>query len=301
MRASILIPPYSKSTIDELELIGFRHTYQAHELYEKIKDPESQELARQAGWNVTLLKEALIRSSKNVGSEENRMQSTTFEAIQQQIKNNDFAASHIYCNPIRVIQLLVKEYSGKVSRHIIYEDAELPGYLYVGQDEYDGMEQAICVFIWNIGDGYYKSIKGLGHRIFPHVELSNRFINTTVDSANISSSFVLEPNGSGKDRVNLMRVGSITVLPQGFKPVQQSFTPNLTQLIGVRNMLHQILTNNTGVYKKQLEGPQMPERTATEVQTEERKSAKLEKNQINIHYLYLDALHKEIFRRLTNS
>src|SRR5574343_277743 len=27
MRASILIPPDSKSTIDELELIGFRHTY----------------------------------------------------------------------------------------------------------------------------------------------------------------------------------------------------------------------------------------------------------------------------------
>lgn len=300
-RASLLIPPNSKATMGELELIGFRHTYQAHELYDKIKDDESKEAARLAGWNVDLVRAALIKASKNASSDGSELQSSTFEAMQQKLKNNDFAASQVYCNPVRVIQLLVKEYNGKVSRHIIYEDEKLPGYMYVGQDEYDGMEHAICFFVWNIGDGYYKSIKGLGHRIFPHVELSNRFINSTVDSAKISSSFVLERQGGAKNNINLMQLGSVTVIPDGFKPVQQSFTPNLTQLIGVRNMLHQILNNNTGVYKKQLEGPNLPERTATEVQTEERKSAKLEKNQISIHYLFLDAMHKEIYRRLCSA
>ena len=298
-RASLLVPAESKSTIGELELIGFRHTYQAHELYDKIKDEESRNIAKGAGWNTDLIKEVIIKSAQNAEPVEGAFQTTVFEAIQQKLKNNDLASSQNDCNPIRVIQLLVKEFNGKVSRHMIYEDEELPGFLYTGQDEYEGMEHAICLFIWNIGDGYYKSIKGLGHRIFPHVELSNRFINTTVDGASMSSSFILEPSGSSQQQINLLRLGPITVLPSGFRAIQQTFAPNLTQLIGVRNMLHQILNNNTGVYKKQLEGPDRPERTATEVQTEERKSAKLEKNQINIHYLHLDALHQEMFRRLS--
>jgi hypothetical protein len=299
-RASLLIAPDSKSAIGELELVGFRHTFQAHELYDKIKDPESAKIAAESGWNTDLIREVIIKSAKNTSPKEGGLQTTVFEAIQQQLKNNDLAASSNDCQPIRVIQFLVKEYNGKVSRHMIYEDEELPGYLYTGQDEYEGMEQALCLFIWNIGDGFYKSIKGLGHRIFPHVELSNRFINTIVDGASMSSSFILEPTGSGQQAINLMRLGPITVLPSGFKAIQHTFAPNLTQLIGVRNMQHQILNNNTGVYKKQLEGPDQPDRTATEVQTEERKSAKLEKNQINIHYLHLDAMHNQIFRRLCN-
>ena len=298
-RASLLVPAESKSTIGELELIGFRHTYQAHELYAKIKDDESRDIAKAAGWNTDLIKEVIIKSARTTEPAEGKFQTTVFEAIQQKLKNNDLASSQNDCSPIRVIQLLVKEFNGKVSRHMIYEDEELPGFLYTGQDEYEGMEHAICLFIWNIGDGYYKSIKGLGHRIFPHVELSNRFINTTVDGASMTSSFILEPSGSSQQQINLLRLGPITVLPSGFRAIQHSFAPDLTKLIGVRNMLHQILNNNTGVYKKQLEGPDRPERTATEVQTEERKSAKLEKNQINIHYLHLDALHQEMFRRIS--
>ncbi|MDD8012971.1 MAG: hypothetical protein PHX05_05790 [Acidobacteriota bacterium] len=299
-RASMLVPPNSKAAIGQIELIGIRHSYQAHELYAKIADEKATRLAAEAGWSTDLIREVIIRSAKNSENADGRFQGTLIESLQQQLKNNDFAASENYCNPIRVIQLLVKEYSGKVSRHIIYEDEELPGYLYVGQDEYDSMQQALCLFMWNIGDGYFKSVKGLGHRIYPHVELSNRFINSTVDGASMSSSFILEPTTGGAQKVNVMRLGPVTILPSGFRAIQHTFAPNLTGLIGVRNMLHQILNNNTGVYKKQLEGPELPERTATEVTTEERKAAKLEKNQISIHYLHLDALHKEMFRRLAN-
>jgi hypothetical protein len=49
-----------------------------------------------------------------------------------------------------------------------------------------------------------------------------------------------------------------------------------------------------------MEGPDLPDRTAREVTIEEMRSTKLEKNQMNIYYLYLDAMHKEIFRRLAN-
>ena len=60
-----------------------------------------------------------------------------------------------------------------------------------------------------------------------------------------------------------------------------------------------MLNSNTGVFKRSSGGGEGgPPRTAHEVNIEEIKNARLEKTQVNIHYLQLDALHKEIFRRL---
>ena len=303
-RGSLLIPTDSKAAIGELELIGIRHTYQAHELYQLIKDEESKQRAEEAGWNTELILELLVKSVRNEQSTatQSRYQTTIFEAVQQALKNNDIATAQITCNPIRVIQMLVKEYSGKVSRFMIYEDETIAHYIYEGLEEFDSMSEVICLFMWNIGDGYYRSVKGLGHRIFPHVELSNRFINTTVDGASMSSSFILQPQGAGNmGQVQLMRVGPITVLPAGYAAVQQSFAPNLSGMIEVRGMLYGILNNNTGVYKQEFQGEDQPRKSARQVNVEEMTTAKLEKNQISIHYLYLDQLHKEIFRRLTQS
>lgn len=301
-RNSLLIDPISKSDITEIELIGFRHSYQAHELYQKIKDDKSKQLAKEEGWNTTLLLDAIIKSNKSTANtNDSKYQSTQFEVLQQDLKNNDLVSSSNNCNPIKVIQFLVKEYSGKVSRYIIYEEEQYADFLYKGIDEYDSMEQAVCLFMWNTGDGYCRSIKGLGHRIFPHIEQSNRFICSTVDGAVMSSSFILNPTEQGSHgQINLMRLGPITVLPRGFQPVQQSFSPNLRGLIDVRTMLYQILNNNTNVFKKQMEDPNAPERTLGEVQIQAMNTAKLDKNQISIHYLYLDAMHKEIFRRMAN-
>jgi len=301
-RSALLIDPLSKSDISEIELIGLRHSYQAHELFQKIKDEESKEMAREEGWNPTLILESIVKSQKNSSDSSNKYQSTEFEAFQQDLKNNDLVSSKNNCNPIKVIQFLVKEYNGKVSRYIISEDNEYLEFLYKGVDEYDGMEQALCLFMWNTGDGYCKSIKGLGHRIFPHIEQSNRFICSTVDGAVMSSSFILAPTEQGSSgQINLMRLGPITVLPKGYQAVQQTFAPNLKGLINVRSMLYQILNNNTNVFKKSMEDPNAPERTLGEVQIQAMNTAKLDKNQISIHYLQLDAFHKEIFRRMSDS
>jgi len=300
-RAALLIPPEAKATSGELEIIGFRDSYQAHELFDKIKDEKSKELAEKAGWNVTLLREAIIRSSKNGNTTDQKYQTSMFETLQQQLKNNDMAASKTLCNPIRVINGLWKEFSGKITRVIIYEDEELSGYLYEGYEDFDSMDQVVDLFLWNIGDGYYKSVKGLGHRIYPHVLISNQFICSTVDSAMMSSSFVLKTQLGKGGQPQLVRIGPITVLPEGYDPVQTSFQPQLNQLVGVRTMLQQILNNNSGVYKKTQEGPELPDRTAREVTIDEMRSARLEKNQISIHYLYLDSMHREMFRRLVNN
>ena len=298
-RAALLIPSKSKATPGELELVGFRHSYQAHELYQLISSEEKKAAAEKEGWNLTLIKEALIKSSRNQSSsDEQQLQTTALEAVQQGLKNNDIAYSSVYCEPIRVIHGLIREYSGKITHVIIYEDDQFADYLYLGKEEFDSMEQAVCLFLWNIGDGYYKSVKGLGHRIYPHIELSNRQINGTVDGSFLASSLIMSAQGTNKEP-NLMRLGPVTIVPDGFQPIQSTFAPNLGQLISVRYMLQQILNNNTGVYKKAVEAPDMPERTAREVTIEEMRSAKLEKNQMSVYYLYLDALHKEIFRRLT--
>lgn len=296
---TVLFPADTSALLKEPELVMIRDSKRVGELFKFIETDEDKEDAEAEGWNVNEIKEAILRAQKSRPPVEKRMQIGEWESVQQQIKNNDYAANYITCNPVKIVHILVREIKAprKISHYIICEDEERSEFLFKKLSDIDNMSNMINLFLAGVGDGYVKSVKGLGHKIYPHVEQSNRFLNHMVNCGYLSSSLIIST--TTPNALSLTQFGPVTVIPRHAEPAAGNWTPNLDQLAKVRNALHSVLNSNTGVFKRSSGGGEGgPPRTAHEVNIEEIKNARLEKTQVNIHYLQLDALHKEVFRRL---
>jgi hypothetical protein len=297
---SVLFPSDTKSLIKEPEMVMIRDTMQVGQLYALIETDKDKSESEDEGWDAAEVKDAILRAQKNRLSPEKRIQVPEWEALQQLIKNNDYAANHVTCNPVGVVHILIREISGKkgVTHYIIPEDEARTHFMFRKQNEFESMYHVICPFLSGVGDGYIKSVKGLGHKIYPHIEQSNRYINHIVNTGYLAGSLLI--TSDNPNALSLTQFGPVTMLPKHVNPLAQNFMPNMQSISGVRDLILGVVNNNTGTFTRQSDNQSGPPKTAREISVKEIKNARLEKTQVNIHYLQLDALHREIFRRLVN-
>lgn len=297
---TVLLPGETKALTREPEMLMFRDSLRVGELYRLIETDKDKEQSEEVGWDVGEVKDAILRAQKSRPDAAKRMQVPEWEAMQQSIKNNDYMTNYVSCNPVQVCHIFVREISGerKVSHYIICEDEQRNEFLYKNIGEFDSIYNTICLFLAGVGDGDVKSVKGLGHKIYPHIEQSNNFMNHMVNTGYLAGSFIVST--TTPNAMSMTQFGPVTILPRHVEPVGNSFMPNMDYLARVRMQLQGIIGSNTGVFQRQAERSGPP-KTAHEVNVEEVKNARLEKTQVNVHYLQLDAMHKEVFRRLTSA
>ena len=298
-RGSFLFPPRARCNVSELPIVLMLDTIEPYQLYAAV---EADKQAETPSWNHSAVMKVLIdqykgkqgRFGKDGYSGQNQ------ERVQQAFKNNDLGTSYSEFDAVPLVHFLIGNEDGSVSRYIIHENIETKDFLYENDDEAELMEHLLCPILYGIGDGYYRSIKGMGHKIFNHIELSNRLMNSTVDGAMISSSLIVKSLPGKRDDSRMMKMGPIVMLNEHVEPVQTSFAPRLQDITGVRNTMQLILNNNTGVYKRDQEMTNRPSRTAAEVKLAAQNEAVFNKNQVAFFYSQLDELHREIFRRLVS-
>lgn len=298
---TVLFPQETKALTREPEMIMIRDSYRVGELFALIETDKDKAESEDAGWDVEEVKDAILRAQKNRVSPEKRQQIPEWEALQQMIKNNDYSANYVTCNPIAVVHILIREIGGDkgVTHYIIPEDEERQNFMYRQKNEYDSMYHVVNPFIAGVGDGQIKSVKGIGHKIYPHIEQSNRFLNHIINTGYMSGSLLVTTNTP--NALSLTQFGPVTVLPKHVEPIAQNFMPNMEYLARVRSILHGVVNANVGTFSRQaIDERSGPPKTAHEVNVEEIKNARLEKTQINVHYLQLDALHRELFRRMVS-
>lgn len=109
----VLVPDSTKVNLANFDILVVRRKYQLHDLYKKIKDRES---AEEMGWNVDAVITAmrLQRESWN----KNKTQEQFIHDISE---GNIAIASHLK-EHVSVYILYVKEYNGKISKHIVLQD-----------------------------------------------------------------------------------------------------------------------------------------------------------------------------------
>jgi len=297
--ANILIPPRTKSTIGKVTLFFIRDTISIFDLFTAIEDPK---IAKEMGWNVKEVRDVIIeRWNKGRLLDSEKYSKSQWESFQQMVKNNDVWQDYDDMDGLKIVHCYTKEVkSGKISHRIMPEVDARKKFMYEACDEYADMAQVFSPFIFNIGDGFMRSVKGIGHRMYQSIELSNRLINTTFDGAMLGASLIVNSNGSKKD-MRLMRMGPVTQLPEGITPIQTSFVPNLNGIIMARGMLSSLLHNNHGVKPISTDTNDMPRRTRAEVMIAEQKEAKLLNYQIAQYYTHWDRVYREILRRLFSS
>lgn len=286
------IPRGTLASEDELEMAASRRVYPIHEIWSKIKDPAA---AAESGWNVAATRKALTNALGHSTATQ-----FEYEKLETDLKNNDYLST-ARATTITLIHMWVKEFDGTVT-HVMFPEADTGfEFLYEQAGYLGSMQQGFVMFPYGLGtNSHYHGIRGLGYKIFPAIQVSNRLRSHLVDGAMLASSVMLQP-GSEADFTNmaLTYYGTYAVIAPGMQVVDRSI-PNFQQsVMPVLADMGQQLQNRTGQYNTQSLFGGGQERTRYEVSAHLESAAKLSLTSLNLFYQPWDRLLREVVRRMT--
>lgn len=216
-------------------VVFWRQSYSVIEIYTKIRNKDA---ALTRGWDV---KQVELLLSKACCPDNNGTSTTNldWERVQEDLKNNDLFGEKAVSADIELIHCWVAEFDGQVSHYIFKDTPTLnptvpggepqEGFLFRHLNAFKSFEEIIVPFTYGVGNGYLHSIRGLGHRVFPHNQIHDRMQGQMVDSAMLSSSLMLEPRDeSARQEAGLAVYGPFAVVSPGSRVVTTGI-PNLGQ------------------------------------------------------------------------
>jgi len=286
------VPRGTAASDTKFEIATVERNYMAGELYQFIENPK---VAAELGWNVEETRRALLHSVE-IGNATGR----DWERLQEELKNNDLMYSHARSKVIRCVHYFVKEFDGTISHYIGTRAGDTDDFLFKKPSRFQHANEAFVLFSYGIGsNGLLHSIRGLGYKLFPFIQLSNRLRNAVVDGAMLSSALMIQPTtGEDISNLTLMYNGPLSVLPPGLNVVDRA-APNLAgNVLPIVRDLDNVRMNNTGSYNPRQTIYDGGSRTATEVQAELAQQSILGTQAMNLYYVPWQKLLAEQFRRL---
>lgn len=289
-----LIPRRTFAAEEMVEVAVSPRIMRAHELYSFIKN---ERRAEEIGWDVDEVKKAILANSGASDS----YHVTDWERYQEDLKNNDIYVAHGAGSEIRVIHAWVKEYDGTISHYISLADGSNNEFLYQKRGRFRRACDAFVTFCYGVGtNGYYASIRGLGYKIFPHIQVSNRMRCQFVDGAMLSTSLLIQPDSEDSlENLAFEYLGPFSVLNSGVQILEKNL-PNIGQnAIPVLQDMSQQLRERAGAYRSVAGNPTSKERTKFEVQAQLQGDARLTTGAMNLFYEPWSRLLRGAFRRAT--
>jgi len=307
---NILFPAKTKSKKRGLKIICIRDEIDPVDLFHKIGDgdPEKEAIASEEGWDVQHTKKVLIDAYTHGQSEYEEFSQSEWESIQTKIKNHDYEYDAEF-EGVRIVHMLVTEIGGTVSHMIFYEqdpgqktkEVTRRAFMFKKHGRFEHIGTAVHFLMFDIGNGYMASIRGLGYELFHTDDIANKMINNVVDGGALGSSLIVQPQ-SGNDIGKMMvtKMGPVTMVPPELSVVQSSFAPPIDKALQVIGLMAQLDNNNAGVYQTKADAVTQKARTATEIENESINEARFQTNQAAWYYVQWESWLAETFRRLVN-
>lgn len=293
-----LLPRDTEACEEEVDYAITTRSYPVHKLYSFIADPA---VAKTLGWNVDAVRKSIWNAFK--GGYQDSPSITDWEEFQEQIKNNDLFISHAKAARVKVNHYFIREFDGTISHYLGDEAGQLEEFLFKRESRFKQASDCFTIFTYGIGNGFYHGIRGLGFKIFPQVQMSNRLQCRAVEGGMLASSMLIQPqSATDLEALNLIYYGPYAVLPPEMKVVERT-VPNFAQsVLPVVSLLSRQVQNNTGSYQPRAVSPESSgtERTKFEVQAQLQQEATLSTSAMNLFYLPLKRLLSASFRRVQN-
>jgi len=298
--ADILIPRQSVASENCVDVAVIRRDYLLHELFSFIRNEGP---ATKVGWLPDEVKRVITKNVKTTGRRYSEGGSlyTDWEAIQQELKNNDLYTG--LQNPtVAVLHFLVREMDGSVSHFICAEDSP-KDFMYKKISRYPSPEQAYVMFTYGVGsNGTYHSIRGLGQRIFNHIQTSNRLRCQMIDGAMLSSAVMLQPESQrALDELQFTYYGAYAIVSPNVKIVEKAI-PNLSQAVmpALQDLTNQLQLNTDTVSTY---GPNQssPYRNQMQISSDMDVATRLSGASLNLFYSSWTRLMREVVRRIVEN
>lgn len=293
----------TKSDVTLWELGVIRRSYQAHELYEFIRDPQA---ATAVGWNVPATRLAIMHAHPKIQDGGIYL---NWEWYQQQLKNGSFYYS-MQAKTIEVAHLFFKEFpkagevEGKITHCVVLERVAYEGkteYLFQSIGRFDNWEEVIHPMYYDRGGGgEHHSVTGMGVKMYAAIEYQNRLLCNLADKA-FAPKVLLKPTTADvKQKLALANFGDFGVLPAGMEVQQTGLAGLMQDGLTLNNEIDQIIVSNLSQYRTQIDEKQGNPITAAEANIRASQQSALGKTQLNRYQTQQDSLYAEIYRRASN-
>jgi len=297
--ADILIPRQSPASENGIDIAIGRRQYHLHELYHFIKN---EKVAKTVGWNVDEVKRVMLDNVKTSGrSYSSGTTYSDYEALQAEIKNNDLYTG-IQNPTVDVLHYWVREMDGSVS-HYISAESSPKDFLYKKVSRYASPEQAYIFFSYGVGsNGTYHSVRGLGQRIFSHVQTSNRLRCQQIDGAMLGSAVMIQPeNQRSLDELQFTFYGAYAVMSPNVRIVEKAI-PNLgTAVQPALQDLSQQLSLNTDTISTYGPNQGSPYKNQMQVVADMDVATRISGSTLNLFYSSWTRLMREMVRRVISA
>lgn len=289
-----LIPRHTPACEEDLDYVFCRRSFTTPMLYNFIKDPE---FAATCGWNVDETRDAIKKATTTRANT-----SMDWEEIEMQIKENDLHSGRVRAKEVQVLHIWVKEFDGSISHYITLENGQNKDFLFQKANRFPRIQQCVNIFTYGIGNGFYHSIRGLGYKIFPEVQVSNQLRCSTYDSTFFTAAQVVQPmDMSDMDDLAFAYMGPFCIIPPGIKFIDVKKENVADSILPVIQDLTQLIRQNSGTYIN-ASGAQTDyggeRKTKLEVQARLGQEATLGTAATNLFYQPWERMLTETYRRM---
>jgi hypothetical protein len=295
----ILIPRQTPASENAIDIAVGRREYHLHELFHFIKNPQA---ATKIGWDVNEVRRVIKENASSSGRRFNGASTySDYESLEAELKNNDLFTG--LQNPsVAILHFWVREMDGTVSHFIAAEDKP-KDFLYKKISKFKSPDQAYIFFTHGVGsNGTYHSVRGLGQKIFAHVQTSNRLRCQQIDGAMLGSAVMIQPDSQrALDELDFTYYGAYAILSPGLNIIEKGSADLGKVVKPALDDLTQQLQLNTDTVSTYGPSQTSPYRNQMQVASDMDVSTRLSGSSLNLFYMSWTRLMREFVRRVVNA
>lgn len=301
---NLLVPKYALSRATKWEECAVLVDYYVHDLYKRIRNPES---AAKAGWDVKTVRDAIINACPK--TRQGGLYKS-WEWHQQELKNSCFAYS-AQSDVVQCAHYYVREFpeegeeDGKITHAIVLlaqHNEQSNDFLFKRVGRFENWREIIHPMYYdNDGGGYHHSVTGMGQKMYSAFVFQNRLFCNLGDKAFAPKVFFRALNGNAAEVMNIVKMGDWARVPAGFEAVQTPVGGYLEEGMALHRELGGIISANLSQYRQNLSKTSGNPLTATEVEMRASEQARLGKTQLSHYFNQCDQYYAEKYRRAANA
>jgi hypothetical protein len=189
----VFFPDGSGQTSHSVPVVAFKKSFLVHEFYDLIKDREA---AESAGYNIENCVVAINNASNtdtfyNASMEKARVYEDMAREVNYGLTYKNRAKT------VNVYIVVAQEFNGKCSLWMVLQDSEDGKLLRRVEDNWDSMQEVICMFTIQTGNGKYYGSLGMGRSLVNIHTALERGRNLAGDQMYLSGLVLLKV--AGKD------------------------------------------------------------------------------------------------------
>jgi hypothetical protein len=256
-------------------------------------------------WNKEALAQFILRRANTSMKSHNTQGFENFLDIQSAIQNGSFNHGAVFTDSVRLVSLLYKEYSGKISHYIFDPRGEAGDeFLFKMPEQYQEFSEAIVLFTYSPGEFKIHGNRGVGHKIFPACQALMQLDCHMLDMAKMSATPIVKSVSTvGRDVAPIRFIPGVATDVGQAEFVQNQLGANLGGVVNVAQYMEQKVNKNAVIGG---DDPGIPDqdrgsKSAPEIQIQSIKEFGVGKNNIAHFYKTLDIVFRNMTAKMLHS